>query len=91
MKFAKTTLLTGHESRNDERIDNKKEIKVEMRTFRTIDFLKWIREKRRMQNEHLCADIVFNLSVLGQIACATRRRCFPMSGDSVFLFCGLDG
>jgi len=38
MKFA------GHESRNDESIDNKKEIKVEMHTFRTIDFLKWIRE-----------------------------------------------
>jgi hypothetical protein len=40
--LAKTTLLTGRESKNDENIDNKKEIKVEMYTFGTTDFLKWI-------------------------------------------------
>jgi len=41
-----------------------------------------------MQNKHLCADIVFNLSVLGRIACAIRQGSFPMSGGAVFLFCG---
>jgi hypothetical protein len=38
----KITLLTGYESRNDGNIDKKKEIKVEMHTFRKTDFLKWI-------------------------------------------------
>jgi hypothetical protein len=38
MKFAKTTLLTGHESRNDESIDNKKEIKMVHPIFGMMGF-----------------------------------------------------
>lgn len=84
--LAKITLLTGYESRNDGNIDKKKEIKVEMHTFRKTDFLKWIWEKRGMQNNHLCADIVFNLSVLGRIACAIHRGCFSMSAGRCSCF-----
>jgi len=44
-----------------------------------------------MENNHLCADIVFNLSVWGRIACAIRRGSFPMSGGAVFLFVASGG